>query len=139
MVNKERYSLNEDEKLLDEKKILKRYQGDILAITGTADLQADYKKLDTLQLLPNATTYAPENINHMLKKVTGNNSIIDVMKQYQKQIKAKQPIDAELLDYIKTWLDSSMSKTVETTKQVKEQAPTPIREMVVDVRVQEKE
>ena len=119
--------------------ILKRYQGDILAITGTADLQADYKRLETLQELPNATTYAPENINHMLKKVSGNNSIIDVMKQYQKQIKIKQSIDAELLDYIKTWLDNSMLKSAKTTKCVKNKASEPINERVVDIQVQEKE
>ena len=119
--------------------ILKRYQGDILAITGTADLQADYKRLETLQGLSNATTYAPENVNHMLKTVTGNNSIIDVMKQYQKQIKTKQPIDAEVLGYIKNWLDNGMVKTVEAAKRVKDKAPEPTRERVIDVQVQEKE
>ena len=70
--------------------ILKKYSGRILALTGTADLQADHESLGVLYSLPNATIFAPNGVNHMLRKVEGKNSMLDVMKQYKKQFRDKQ-------------------------------------------------
>lgn len=118
--------------------ILKRYKGQILALTGTADLQADHTKLSLLDGMPNATTFAPEGVNHMMRRVEGKNSMLDVMKQYKKQIKNKQPLDKDALEYIKFWLDNSKTKITqysseEQQRKLKEKAKT------VEIQIQEKE
>lgn len=118
--------------------ILKRYKGRILALTGTADLQADYTNLECLKGLPNATTFAPEGVNHMLRKVEGKNSMLDVMKQYKKQIKNKQPLDKDALEYIKSWLDHLKTKTTQYSSE-EQQKILVEKANTVEAQIQEKE
>ena len=71
-------------------KMIEEYNGKVLAITGKSDLQADYNCLDRIAEFENVTTYVPENVNHMLKEIDDNNSILTVQKQYKRL--AKNPI-----------------------------------------------
>lgn len=68
-------------------KMIEEYNGKVLAITGRADLQADYTCLDKIAEFENVTTYAPERVNHMLKEIDDNNSILTVQKQYKRLVK----------------------------------------------------
>jgi hypothetical protein len=118
--------------------ILKKYKGRILALTGMADLQADVERLGMLSSLPNATLFAPRDVNHMLRKVNGKNSMLDVMKQYKEQIKEKQPLDVTTLDFIKNWLNS---RKLEAGSIMVEQQVEPVveRSRTVESQIQEKE
>ena len=71
-------------------KMIEEYNGKVLAITGQADLQADYTYLDKILEFENVTTYAPEKVNHMLKEIDDNNSFLTYQKQYKRL--AKNPI-----------------------------------------------
>lgn len=84
---KEHGSLTNDDYI----KMLEKYNGKILAITGKADLQADYTQLEKIQEFENVTTYSPEKVNHMLKEIDDNNSILNVKKQYKRLIKKPMP------------------------------------------------
>lgn len=118
--------------------ILKKYNGQILALTGTADLQADHTKLSLLDGMPNVTTFAPEGVNHMMRRVEGKNSMLDVMKQYKKQIKKKQPLDRDALEYIVSWL--SKFKTKKTQISSKEEQKVLIeKSKTAETQIQEKE
>lgn len=118
--------------------ILKKYKGRILALTGMADLQADVERLGMLSSLPNATLFAPRDVNHMLRKVNGKNSMLDVMKQYKEQIKEKQPLDITTLDFIKNWLNS---RKLEAGSIMVEQQVEPVveRSRTIENQIQEKE
>lgn len=65
-------------------KMIEEYNGRVLAITGQADLQADYTCLDKIAEFDNVITYAPLNTNHMLKEIDDNNSLLTVQKQYKR-------------------------------------------------------
>ncbi len=118
--------------------ILKRYKGQILALTGTADLQADHTKLSLLDGMPNATTFAPEGVNHMMRRVEGKNSMLDVMKQYKMQIKKKQPLDKDALEYIVSWLSKfKMEKTQISSKE--KQKILIEKSKTAETHIQEKE
>ena len=65
-------------------KMIEEYNGRVLAITGQADLQADYTCLDKIAEFENVITYAPPNTNHMLKEIDDNNSLLTVQKQYKR-------------------------------------------------------
>ena len=71
---------------VDYIKMLEEYNGKVLAITGQCDLQADYTYLERLKEFENVTTYAPEKMNHMLKEIDDDNSILNVKKQYKRLI-----------------------------------------------------
>lgn len=71
-------------------KMIEEYNGKVLAITGKSDLQADYTCLDRIAEFENVTTYVPENVNHMLKEIDDDNSLLNVQKQYKRL--AKNPI-----------------------------------------------
>jgi len=71
-------------------KMIEEYNGKVLAITGQADLQADYTYLDKIAEFENITTYTPDKVNHMLKEIDDNNSILTVQKQYKRL--AKNPM-----------------------------------------------
>ncbi len=80
---REHGELNDD----DFVKMIEEYDGKVLAITGRADLQADYTCLDKITGLKNVITYAPEKVNHMLKEIDDDNSFITVKKQYKRLVK----------------------------------------------------
>lgn len=82
--------------------ILKKYGKPVLAITGKADVQADYHKLDALRTESHITCVAPEGLTHILRVNDGDNSIMNAKKLYKKQI--NELPDADLIKMIKDWL-----------------------------------
>jgi hypothetical protein len=84
--------LKEHGDLTDEDfiKMLEEYNGKVLAITGKSDLQADSTMLDRIREFEHITTFAPENVNHILREVDDENSIMTVQKQYKRL--AQNPI-----------------------------------------------
>ena len=95
---KEHYALNSE----DYVKLLKAYKGKILAITGKADLQADYRKLDDISNLDNATIYTPLNVNHLMKGIDGDTSILNIKKEYKKIF--RKEIDKGVKEKIKDFM-----------------------------------
>lgn len=87
----------------DFAEILKRYDKPVLAITGKADFQADYRKLDAIRAECHISCFAPEGLTHILRVNDGDNSILNVNKLYRRLV--KEPINAELIKMIKDWLD----------------------------------
>lgn len=83
-------------------KMIEDYNGKVLAITGQADLQADYTCLDKIVEFENVTTYKPEKVNHMLREIDDNNSFLTVQKQYKRL--AKNPIHEETQKQIEEFL-----------------------------------
>ena len=47
--------------------MLKEYKGKVLAITGKADIQADYRQLDSISSVDGITIYTPEKVNHVMR------------------------------------------------------------------------
>ncbi len=84
-------------------KMIEEYNGKVLAITGQADLQADYTYLDKIAEFENITTYTPDKVNHMLKEIDDNNSILTVQKQYKRL--AKNPMHEGTQRQIKEFLE----------------------------------
>ena len=82
--------------------LLTQYGKPILAITGTADLSADYRQLSALNVIPNAECFTPQNVNHILREIDDNNSMMTAKKQYERL--AAQPIHSDTERYIKDWL-----------------------------------
>lgn len=82
--------------------LLKKYNKPILAITGTADLSVDYRKLSVLSEIPLAEYYIPQNVNHILREIDDDNSMMTIKKQYARL--AKLPIHSETEHKIKEWL-----------------------------------
>ena len=68
--------------------MIEEYNGKVLAITGKSDLQADFTCLDKIAEFENVTTYAPDNVNHMLKEIDDDNSYLTVQKQYKRLVNA---------------------------------------------------
>ena len=83
--------------------ILKAYGKPILAITGTADLSADYHSLDAFKDVQSITCYIPENVNHILREIDDDNSMLNVKKQYVR-LSAK-PIHEGTRETMVNWLD----------------------------------
>lgn len=86
----------------DYAKMLKQYGKPVLAVTGTADVQADHHWLDALRGIEHIRCHAPEKINHMLRKIDDDNNILNIGKQYRRLL--KQPIHTEILNIMKDWL-----------------------------------
>ena len=82
---KEHYTLNSE----DYVKLLKAYKGKILAITGKADVQADYKALEEISQLDHVTIYTPEQINHILRDTEGKSNIMNIKKEYKLSFKKR--------------------------------------------------
>lgn len=82
--------------------LLKQYGKPILAITGTADISADYRQLSALGEIPNAECFAPQNVNHILREIDDDNSMMTAKKQYARL--AAQPIQPAVERCIKDWL-----------------------------------
>ena len=81
--------------------MIRKYNGKVLAITGKSDVQADYRVLDEISCLDGVTTYAPEQVNHVLRDVDGESDIMNVKKEYQ--LSFKKPISSKLKKSIKDW------------------------------------
>lgn len=84
-------------------KMIEEYNGKVLAITGQADLQADYTCLDKIAEFENVTTYAPEKANHILREIDDNNSFLTYQKQYKRL--ANNPIHQETQKQIEEFLE----------------------------------
>lgn len=82
--------------------LLKKYCGKVLAITGKSDLSADFERLSELEGIENITTYTPDNVNHILREVDDNNSMLTVQKQYKRL--SHNPIQKETIRKIEEWL-----------------------------------
>ena len=82
--------------------IIKGYGKPILAITGTADLSMDYRRLDLIKDIPQVECYSPEKVNHILREIDDGNLITDVKKQYARL--ARQPMHAETEQKMHDWL-----------------------------------
>jgi len=81
--------------------ILKTYKGKVLAITGMADVQADYRALEDISSFDTVTTYTPEQVNHVLRDVDGESSIMNIKKEYK--LSFKKPISSKIKNSIKDW------------------------------------
>lgn len=82
-------------------KLLEAYKGKVLAITGTSDVQADYRVLDEISTLDDVTIYTPKQVNHVLRDVDGKSSIMNFKKEYK--LSFKKPISPKLKNSIKDW------------------------------------
>lgn len=89
--------------------LLKQYGKPILAITGTADISTDYRQLSALSEIPNAECFTPQNVNHILREIDDDNSVMNVKKQYARL--AAQPIHSDTKRCIKDWLRQYNSKS----------------------------
>ncbi len=81
---------------------LKKYGKPILAVTGTADLSMDYRKLSALRDIPSAEIFTPSKVNHILREIDDDNSIMTAKKQYGRL--APQPMHRATEEKIKEWL-----------------------------------
>ncbi len=96
--------IREHHKLTDKEyiELLKSYKGKILAITGKSDVQADYRKLQSIENLENATIFTPEELNHMLRDIEDKPNIMNIKKEYKKSF--KKEISPKLKRIIKDWV-----------------------------------
>ena len=83
--------------------MIEEYNGKVLAITGQADLQADYTCLDKIEEFENVMTYTPENVNHMIREIDDDNSYMTMQKQYKRL--AKNPIHEDSQSQIEKFLE----------------------------------
>lgn len=83
-------------------KMLKNYKGKVLAITGKADIQADYKQLDNISSYEGVTIYTPEKVNHVMREVDGEPNIFNIKKDYKKVL--KKDIYQEVKNTINNWM-----------------------------------
>jgi len=63
-------------------KMIEEYNGKVLAITGSGDVQADSNALKRLEQFAHVITYTSEMVNHMLREVD-EVSIMKIKKQYK--------------------------------------------------------
>lgn len=82
--------------------LLKKYGRPVLAITGTADISTDYRRLSALKDIPLVETFTPPNVNHILREIDDDNSIMTVKKQYIRL--AGQPMHTATEEKIREWL-----------------------------------
>ena len=87
----------------DYVRILKDCGKPVLAITGTADVQADYHALEAFGDAGNVTVYAPERVNHILREIDDDNEITGLSKQYKRL--ASRPIYEGIKHIIRSWLE----------------------------------
>ena len=80
---------------------LKEYKGKILAITGKADVQADYRSLENIETIDGVTTCTPEKMNHVLRDVDKEPDVMNIKKEYS--LSFKKPISSQLKDSISDW------------------------------------
>ena len=93
---------------------LRNYSGKVLAITGTGDIQANYKALSAFDSIENVETFAPAGVNHILREIDDNNSMLTYMKQYKRLVKA--PLNPETLNRISGWIQDNFANANELEK-----------------------
>jgi len=81
--------------------MLKEYKGKVLAITGKADIQADYRRLDSISSVDGITIYTPEKVNHVMREIDGEPDILNIKKEYKKVL--KKDIHQGVKDKIRKW------------------------------------
>ena len=92
----------------DANQSLANCDGNILAITGSKDVQVDPQycmEEKAKELAPNARslqTCIVPNMTHILRSIESKPSILNIQKEYPKL--GQLPIDEELLRLIRTWL-----------------------------------
>jgi len=99
--------LHEHGELTGEKyiQLIKEFSGKTLAITGKADLQADYSKLENIASYDKVTVYTPEKVNHILREIDDDNKFLNVMKQYKRLL--KNDMDEGTKEQIGQWLKAN--------------------------------
>ena len=88
-------------------KMLEDFCKPVLAITGTADLSADDRSLQMFGDMKHIQTYVPENVNHILRVIDDDNSMMTLQKQYKRL--AAQPVHKETEEIMKKWLQQFVS------------------------------
>lgn len=83
--------------------MIREFGKPILAVTGTADLSADFHDLDSIRDIPLTTCFAPEGVNHIWREVDDDNSILNVKKQYLRL--SARPMHEGTKDAICAWLE----------------------------------
>ena len=83
-------------------KLLKKYKGKVLALTGKSDVQADYRSLDDILGEDGITVVTPDNVNHLMRDIGGGVSILNVKKDYKKVL--KKEISPSVKSTIKDWM-----------------------------------
>ena len=96
--------------------LLKAYKGKTLAITGKTDIQADYRVLEELSSINGVTTYAPEQVNHVLRDVEGESNIMNFKKEYKASF--KKSISPKIKNSIRNWSKFIQTKTMISTDEV---------------------
>lgn len=74
----------------------------------SADISTDHRRLSALRDIPYVEIFTPSNVNHILREIDDDNSIMTVKKQYL-WLTAK-PIHKSTKEKIKEWL-SQFSNT----------------------------
>lgn len=82
--------------------LLKKYKKPILAVTGMADISTDYRSLSALKDIPSAEIFTPPNVNHILREIDDDNSVMTVKKQYERL--ASHPMHTATEEKIREWL-----------------------------------
>ncbi len=62
----------------------------------------DYRKLSALRDIPSAEIFTPSKVNHILREIDDDNSIMTAKKQYGRL--APQPMHRATEEKIKEWL-----------------------------------
>ncbi len=89
--------------------MLRAFGKPMLAITGTADLSADFRSLESIRDVPSATCYAPEGVNHILREIDDDNSIMKVRKQYLRL--SARPIHQGTKETMGRWLSQFLDRS----------------------------
>lgn len=81
----------------------------ILAVTGDKDVQANYEDLKEIEKLgkENIECAVIKNMDHMMKEFSGEKTVLDLMKQYKKEL--GQPMHSELKTLLQDWLGQFIS------------------------------
>ena len=84
--------------------ILKEITVPVLVVTGNKDAQVDPKVLKTIESLKNPliTCEVIPNMDHMLKEFDGKVTVMNLMKQYKKEL--SQPMHPVLKSELSSWI-----------------------------------
>ena len=89
----------------DYVEMLKQYGKPTLAITGTADISMDHTFHENLQDIANVEIFSPIGVNHLLRKIDDDNSLMTVKQQYIRL--SQEPIHLGTLNRLKDWIESN--------------------------------
>ncbi len=81
--------------------MIEAYGKPVLAITGTADLSADYNFLEAFKGMKHVQIYTPANVNHQLRELDSPNDFFNSQLQYVRL--ATQPIHDGTEDVLYDW------------------------------------